>query len=239
MPKVSDLPEALTIALTDDLYAVVGGNSRRVKPSTLSSALTGKQDALVSGTNIKTVGGESLLGSGDIPFPAPPPPASTEIYGVLQAPYVLTSATAQQRLFNWSANGAVTLETGVYSFEIGFLITGMSATSGNAQFGILGAGTATLATYRVGGVTGEVSAITGNASFLTTGAPNAAAGIAVAGTATQLMANLFGTFDVTAPGTLIPSISLTTAAAASVSTGSFFRCRKIGETGVATGGAWS
>lgn len=30
----------------------------------------GKQDALVSGTNIKTVGGNSLLGSGDIAFPA-------------------------------------------------------------------------------------------------------------------------------------------------------------------------
>lgn len=30
---------------------------------------SGKQDALVSGTNIKTVGGNSLLGSGDVPFP--------------------------------------------------------------------------------------------------------------------------------------------------------------------------
>ncbi len=30
---------------------------------------SGKQDALVSGTNIKTVGGESLLGSGNIAFP--------------------------------------------------------------------------------------------------------------------------------------------------------------------------
>jgi hypothetical protein len=31
---------------------------------------SGKQDQLVSGTNIKTVGGNSLLGSGDIAFPA-------------------------------------------------------------------------------------------------------------------------------------------------------------------------
>ena len=34
------------------------------------STWSGKQDALVSGTNIKTVGGNSLLGSGDIAFPA-------------------------------------------------------------------------------------------------------------------------------------------------------------------------
>lgn len=34
------------------------------------STWSAKQDALVSGTNIKTVGGNSLLGSGDIAFPA-------------------------------------------------------------------------------------------------------------------------------------------------------------------------
>lgn len=32
----------------------------------IAAALSGKQDALVSGTNIKTVGGNSLLGSGDV-----------------------------------------------------------------------------------------------------------------------------------------------------------------------------
>lgn len=32
----------------------------------LSAALSGKQDALVSGTNIKTVNGNSLLGSGNL-----------------------------------------------------------------------------------------------------------------------------------------------------------------------------
>jgi len=39
---------------------------------------TGKQDALVSGTNIKTVGGNSLLGSGDVPFP---PGMTAEVSG--------------------------------------------------------------------------------------------------------------------------------------------------------------
>lgn len=38
--------------------------------SALTSGLAGKQATLVSGTNIKTVGGTSLLGSGDVPFPA-------------------------------------------------------------------------------------------------------------------------------------------------------------------------
>jgi hypothetical protein len=37
--------------------------------STEKSTYAGKQDALESGVNIKTVGSNSLLGSGDIPFP--------------------------------------------------------------------------------------------------------------------------------------------------------------------------
>lgn len=35
-----------------------------------ASALVNKQDALISGTNIKTVGGQSILGTGDIPLPS-------------------------------------------------------------------------------------------------------------------------------------------------------------------------
>lgn len=36
----------------------------------VDTELSDKQDTLVSGTNIKTVGGTSILGTGDIPFPA-------------------------------------------------------------------------------------------------------------------------------------------------------------------------
>ena len=43
----------------------------------LQSALDGKQTALVSGTNIKTVGGQSLLGSGNVPTGDPLPTATT------------------------------------------------------------------------------------------------------------------------------------------------------------------
>lgn len=39
--------------------------------TSLASALSGKQDTLVSGTNIKTVNGASILGSGDVTTPRP------------------------------------------------------------------------------------------------------------------------------------------------------------------------
>ena len=200
----------------------------------IDEGVSGKQDTLISGTNIKTVNGVSLLGSGDVD-------TNLEVYGVLQSGYVLTSTTAYQRMFNWSANGAVTLPTGVYSFEVGFTITGMSATSGNAAFGILGAGTATLANTRYGGVTADTNATILAGTMLTLGQPDMIAGtnMAVAATNTNLVASLIGTFDVTATGTLIPSIALVTAAAATVAAGSFFRCRRIGDTGAATRGNWS
>ncbi len=35
----------------------------------INELVDGKQDTLVSGTNIKTVGGTSLLGSGNVAFP--------------------------------------------------------------------------------------------------------------------------------------------------------------------------
>lgn len=45
---------------------IPNGDSYDIKDSTARSGLAGKQDTLVSGTNIKTVNGNSLLGSGDI-----------------------------------------------------------------------------------------------------------------------------------------------------------------------------
>ena len=52
-----------------DLSTIRSGaalGSTAVQPSTLSTELSNKQDTLVSGTNIKTINGSSILGSGDI-----------------------------------------------------------------------------------------------------------------------------------------------------------------------------
>ena len=52
-----------------DLETIRSGaalGSTAVQPSTLSTELASKQDTLVSGTNIKTINGTSILGSGDI-----------------------------------------------------------------------------------------------------------------------------------------------------------------------------
>ena len=77
----SGLQESLTagsgIDITNDVISVTGvpltmddyvtsGSSNPVKSSGIYTAVEAKQDTLVSGTNIKTVGNNSVLGSGNI-----------------------------------------------------------------------------------------------------------------------------------------------------------------------------
>lgn len=75
LTSIFDPSNYYTTAQTDS--AIDAAVSGKVDTSTYetytgatATALAGKQDTLVSGTNIKTVGGNSLLGSGNIEWPA-------------------------------------------------------------------------------------------------------------------------------------------------------------------------
>jgi hypothetical protein len=72
--RITDLTE-LTNPTTDDVFPVVDiatNTTTKVQlgnlpvPSSVTTALTTKQDSLVSGTNIKTINSTSVLGSGNI-----------------------------------------------------------------------------------------------------------------------------------------------------------------------------
>lgn len=163
-----------------------------------------------------------------------------DAFVVLDAAYTLTSSTAVQKLFNATANGAVTLETGWYFMDAVIGVTSMSATSGNARFTI-GVGTAVLggSQFHVVGVDGaSATAATQTGSWTQTAATAASAVTAGAGTA--MMMNIRGAFEVTTAGTVIPQITLVTAAAAVVGVGSYWRCRRVGDAGGnVTQGSWS
>lgn len=140
----------------------------------------------------------------------------------------LTSTTSAQAIFG-AANDAMSLPTGKYVFDGLIVLNTMSATSGNAQFQLLGGGTATVGKvlYHSVGVDGAVNtAATQTGS--TSNASNSPASISTAGTGTGLTMNLKGSFEVTATGTIIPSIALVTANAAVVAVGSFFRVQRVG-----------
>lgn len=150
----------------------------------------------------------------------------------------LPNDTATNAIFNSPANGRITLETGVYLFDMMIIVTGMSATSGSAFIDMLGAGSATVAAWlwRLSGIdnTTPGSSVDDDSQYNVTS--TSAVITATTGTALRLQAK--GTFEVTAGGTFIPSIDLVTAAAAVVSIGSYFTCKRIGSTTMVSVGQW-
>lgn len=152
----------------------------------------------------------------------------------------LTSSTAEQALFNSPTNGRITLEVGLYFFEGMLYITGMNAASGNAAFDIVGAGTAVTADWLWHAVgidnTTPTNAATQTGSFSIT--QQSVASMVTAGTGTAMSAELRGTFEVTTAGTLIPSITLVTASAATLAAGSYVMLRRMGAPNYTNVGQW-
>ena len=146
------------------------------------------------------------------------------------ATYTLASSTSAQKLFNATTNGALTIPVGVYSYEAAMYVTSMSATTGNAAFGILGAGTATISSalstaFGFDAVPGAGQAAggsywTGVTSdlFIVTGATASALGVFIR-----------GQFRVSAAGTIIPSITLRNSTSAIVQPNTYFQVLRIGD----------
>lgn len=157
----------------------------------------------------------------------------------LTADYTLTSTTAAQKIFNTTTNGQVALPPGVYEFECFLYLTTMSGTSGNAMFTLGGTATKDRIGFHVTGIDNSnplnAGTRTGSASVTTA----SVASMVSAGTGTGMTSLIEGIFRVSAGGTLIPQISLVTAAAAVVKAGSWFKCRKIGESAQTYNGAWT
>lgn len=169
--------------------------------------------------------------------------AGPEYWMMLTTNYTLTNTTATQKLFNATTNGALTIPAGIYSYECQFRMTSMSATSGNLTFNILGAGTAVISVSSIGFITGQDSSTTTSPaaqSGMVFNGGTATGPIVTASTATAMIARISGMFRVTTAGTVIPSVALTTGAAAVVSLGSFINFKLKSITAADTYyGAWT
>jgi hypothetical protein len=152
--------------------------------------------------------------------------------------FALANQTPAQPIFP-AANDTLTLEAGSYVIEGLFNITGMSTTSGNAQFLIRGAGTAVTQGHltHFTGVDGT-SGNTTQTGSISTG--NSSAASAVTPTTTnQMTLSIKGSFEVATAGTIIPSIALVTASAATVTAGSYLRVIRVGDLNMNSFGDWS
>jgi len=156
---------------------------------------------------------------------------------LLQAAYTLTSQTAAQKLFNTSTNGQVTLTTGTYGFDCFYSLSAMSAVAGSFGFALGGTATFTQFFY----ATAQKGAALAATATATQSSYNVAANttLATASVNTVGYAQVSGIINVSVAGTVIPQVSLGTAAAAVVGIGSYFRIRPIGSTTVTSVGNWS
>ena len=155
---------------------------------------------------------------------------ATDYYCYQAANFNLTSTTAFQQAFDVTPFGALNLEAGEYVFEWLQFLDGMSATSGNAQLSLLGAGTAVLAaTEKFMTLAADVAqnTLAGPSMAHASAVAASPAPIATASAATSLVAFLKGAFTITTAGSIIPSIALATAIAAISAKGSFFKVTAI------------
>jgi hypothetical protein len=157
------------------------------------------------------------------------------------AAYTLASSASAQKVFDATTNGTLTLPVGTYRYEALLYVNTMSATSGNAAFGILGAGTATVASALslADGFDAAIGAGAADGGSYWTGNTSNAA-IVTATTGTSLGVRIQGLFRISVAGTIIPSITLATANAAVVQPNTYFLVTRIGSTSTAVSfGPWS
>ena len=167
-----------------------------------------------------------------------------EYWMMLSSDYTLTSTTATQKLFNATTNGALSLDPGVYDYRAMVRIVGMSSTSGNLLFTPLGAGTATLNSNSLNmSIGADVAGVSTSASSLSGAVLTGVAtyvNAVTAGTGTIFQGYFSGAFRVTASGTIIPSVALLTASAATVIAGTHFVIKQRSTISTDTyAGAWT
>jgi len=150
-------------------------------------------------------------------------------YATLAAARTLTSTTAMQAIFDAGSDEFAVDANAIYEFELRIRISNTSAVSGNAQLSILGAGTAVLTgSAHVIGAEGNVNSNTTQGGSTVASNLVTAASAVTAGTATNMFAIMRGSFITTSGGTIIPSIALLTAAAATVDANSLLTLQKLG-----------
>lgn len=160
----------------------------------------------------------------------------------------MTSNTSLQALFGGGTGGLTSgaLSVGAstsYFFEASINLSSMSGTSGNMGFSIVGAGTATFTSaawhsFGFDNTTQNTPSATGYGGLWSSA--NAETGnIVLANTGTACSVLIKGIFRINAAGTIIPSIQLTTAAAAIIGANTWFKCYPVGTNTAVSVGNWS
>jgi len=159
----------------------------------------------------------------------------TEQVIVQAAAYTLTNTTALQKVFNASANGAVTLAIGTYFFESIYNITGMSSSQPGVNIAFCGTAVIGSIAYKADS-TDNVGA-NGSGGYFTVATSSV---IVSSYIVTNINIRTRGVVRVTTGGTFIPQIGFSTATSGTtIAINSWFRIWPLGGSAVATVGNWS
>lgn len=209
---------------------------------------------LASGTNLTTAAAGAVEFDGSAFYATAVASARQQLdaeqYCVLQSNFTMTDSASAQKMFNSSANGAVTLVAGkTYFFEGMYNLTNTGTTS--HTWATVFGGTATFSTgtaYQVfgaNGTTANTPAAGGLTGFFSGTSPSTAVVCTAASTSAteQVAIEILGTIVVNAGGTLIPQVKASAQPGLSGTpgvtgiAGSFFRIWEMSTA--ATVGNWS
>lgn len=111
LPSSTTIPSAATATPIMDGTGAVGSSSKYAKEDHVHPTDTSRQEALVSGTNIKTVNGNSLLGSGDLVIggSSPTPMTDAEIEAAVSSVSVAHNITVSGSAASYTADGRFVL----------------------------------------------------------------------------------------------------------------------------------
>lgn len=243
------LDDASVSAMVDTLGGAsstgTGGLVRATSPTLVTPALgTPASGVLTNCTGLPVPGGlvntdgdlATAINSGACAAALP-----STMWMMLIADYALANSAAEQKLFNTTTNGTLTLPAGVYYFEAFVYILGMSGTSGNLAFDLLGAGTATMDRWGWQ-ATGADNASPLNGNTCGTSATvtqQSVASVISAAVGTGIQFTVRGMVRISSGGTIIPSGTLANASAATVKAGSWIKVQRLGTSSETYRGAWT
>ena len=199
----------------------------------LENDLNNKQNVLVSGTNVKTINGQSIVGSGDLSVSGP-----VKLIGVLSSNFTLSNSNTSQNAFPPSSDAYTLTANKTYFFKGKFLITNGSISHTTAMGWVATTGlNITSMEYVVQIFSSALNGISTSSSVQVSGVANKVLNATSSAVTTTI--EFEGVLRCTTGGVLTPQLAFSAAPGGTnqMKVGSFIEFTEIGSDTVQTVGA--
>lgn len=198
----------------------------------LENDLNNKQNVLVSGTNVKTINGQSIVGSGDLSVSGP-----VKLIGVLSSNFTLSNSNTSQNAFPPSSDAYTLTANKTYFFKGKFLITNGSTSHTTAMGWVVTTGlNITSMEYVVQIFSSALNGISTSSSVQVSGVANKVLNATSSAVTTTI--EFEGVLRCTTGGVLTPQLAFSAAPGGTnqMKVGSFIEFTEIGSDTVQTVG---